>query len=121
MASLFSFPQAALEKAINKRIMTLPPQHRDWFAERWLQKPYKKSFIEKKAMPLVIFLSKGKSWDDAVFAEEMAAWDVKFYDAEAEVLRPFVDGDGLLQLMQKNMSIERLQALRDKLDTQRHV
>ncbi len=118
---LFSFPQAALEKAIQKRILTLPGQHRDWFAERWLQKPYKKSFIEKKAMPLVILISKGKSWDDAMFDEEMAAWDVKFYEAEAEVLRPFVDGDGLLQLMQKNMPPERMQALRHKLDVQRHV
>ena len=118
---LFSFPQATLEKAIQRRILTLPVQHRDWFAERWLQKPYKKSFIEKKAMPLVILISKGKSWDDAMFAEEMAAWDVKFYDAEAEVLRPFVEGDGLLQLMQKNMPPERLQALRHKLDVQRHV
>ncbi|MDQ3060594.1 MAG: hypothetical protein M3R45_13920 [Pseudomonadota bacterium] len=118
---LFSFPQATLEKAIQKRIMTLAPQHRDWFAERWLQKPYKKSFIEKKAMPLVIFLSKGKSWDEADFNEEMAAWDVKFYEAEAEVLYPFVEGDGLLQLMQKNMPAERLQALRHKLDSQRHV
>jgi hypothetical protein len=121
VATFFSFPVATLEKAIQKRIMTLPPQHREWFAERWLQKPYKKSFIEKKAMPLVILLSKGKNWDDALFAEEMAAWDAKFYAAEAEVLYPFVTGDGLLKLMQKNMPAERLEAIRLKLDTQRHI
>jgi hypothetical protein len=61
---------------------------RAWFAERWSQKPYKKSFIELKAMPLVTFLAKGKSWSDEEFAAELAAWDVKFYDAEAAVLRP---------------------------------
>ena len=118
---LFSFPQATLEKAIHKRILSLAPQHREWFAERWQQKPYKKSFMEKKATPLVILLSKGKSWDDDMFNEEIAAWDVLFYEAEVEVLRPFVEGDGLLQLMQKNMPAERLQAIAQKLQTQRHA
>ena len=46
---------------------------------------------------------------------------MKFYDAEAEVLRPLIDGDGLLQLMQKNMPTERVQALLRKLDEDRHA
>ena len=45
---LYSFPQAALEKAIAKRMLTLPPPHKEWFADRWSQKPYKKSFIEQR-------------------------------------------------------------------------
>ncbi|MFP5485265.1 MAG: hypothetical protein ACLGHV_06320, partial [Gammaproteobacteria bacterium] len=51
--------------------------------------------------------------------EAMQEWDVTFYDAEAEVLRPLVQGDGLLQLMQKNLPAERAQALLDKLNTRR--
>ena len=39
--------------------------------------------------------------------------------AEAEVLRPLVQGDGLLQLMQKNLPAERVQALLTKLETRR--
>ena len=54
---LYSFPQAALEKAIAKRMLTLPPPHKEWFADRWSQKPYKKSFSEHKAMPLVTLLA----------------------------------------------------------------
>lgn len=46
---------------------------------------------------------------------------MKFYDAEAEVLRPLIDGGGLLQLMQKNMPPERVQALLRKLDEDRHA
>jgi len=46
----------------------------------------------------------------------MAAWDVRFHDAEAEVLRPLIQGDGLLQLMQKAVPAERAQALLDKLN-----
>ena len=116
---LFSFPAAALEKAIHKRVLTLPPMHREWFTERWQQKPYKKSFVENKAMPLVTLIAKGKTWDDATFAEAMQEWDVTFYEAEAEVLRPLVQGDGLLQLMQKNLPTERAQALLDRLNTRR--
>lgn len=116
---LFSFPAAALEKAIHKRVLTLPPMHREWFTERWQQKPYKKSFVENKAMPLVTLIAKGKTWDDATFAEAMQEWDVTFYEAEAEVLRPLVQGDGLLQLMQKNLPAERAQALLDRLNTRR--
>ena len=115
---LFSFPAAALEKAIHKRVLTLPSPHKEWFTERWQQKPYKKAFVENKAMPLVTLVAKGKTWDDATFAEAMQEWDVTFYDAEAEVLRPLVQGDGLLQLMQKNLPPERAQALLAKL-TQR--
>ena len=118
---LYAFPQASLEKAIAKRMLGLGAPHREWFAERWSQKPYKKSFIELKAMPLVTFLAKGKSWSDEEFASELAAWDVKFYDAEVEVLRPMVEGDGLLQLMQKNVPAERVQALLRKLDEDRHA
>ncbi len=117
---LFSFPAAALEKAIHKRILTLPPHLRDWFTERWKQKPYKKAFLENKAMPLVTLVAKGKTWDDATFNEAMGEWDVTFYEAEAEVLRPLIQGDGLLQLMQKNLPPERAQALIQKLDTCRH-
>ena len=95
---LYSFPQAALEKAIAKRMLTLPPPHKEWFADRWSQKPYKKSFNS-----------------------ELSAWDVKFYDAEAEVLRPMVEGDGVIQLMQKNMPPERVQALLTKLNEDRHA
>ena len=116
---LFSFPAAALEKAIHKRVLTLPPMHREWFTERWQQKPYKKSFVENKAMPLVTLIAKGKTWDDATFAEAMQEWDVTFYEAEAEVLRPLVQGDGLLQLMQKNLPAERAQVLLDRLNTRR--
>ena len=116
---LFSFPAAALEKAIHKRVLTLSPMHREWFTERWQQKPYKKSFVENKAMPLVTLIAKGKTWDDATFAEAMQEWDVTFYEAEAEVLRPLVQGDGLLQLMQKNLPAERAQALLDRLNTRR--
>ncbi|ACM32919.1 MULTISPECIES: hypothetical protein [Diaphorobacter] len=116
---LFSFPAAALEKAIHKRVLTLPPMHREWFTERWQQKPYKKSFVENKAMPLVTLIAKGKTWDDATFAEAMQEWDVTFYEAEAEVLRPLVQRDGLLQLMQKNLPAERAQALLDRLNTRR--
>ncbi|MFD2376485.1 hypothetical protein ACFSTJ_02175 [Ottowia pentelensis] len=53
-------------------------------------------------MPLVTFLAKGKSWSDEEFAAELAGWDVKFYAAEAAVLRPLIEGDGLIQLMQKH-------------------
>ncbi len=118
---LYSFPQASLEKAIAKRMLTLPAPHKDWFSERWSQKPYKKSFMEYKAMPLITLLAKGKTWTDEEFNGELAGWDVKFYDAEAEVLRPMIEGDGLLQLMQKNMPPERVQALLTKLDTDRHA
>lgn len=117
---LYAFPQAALEKAIARRMLALPSPHREWFVDRWSQKPYKKSFIDTKALPLVTLLAKGKTWDQATFDSELAAWDVKFYDAEAEVLRPMVEGDGLIQLMQKNMPPERAQALLDKLAHDRH-
>ena len=115
---LFSFPAAALEKAIHKRVLTLPSPHREWFTDRWAQKPYKKAFVENKAMPLVTLVAKGKTLDDAEFAELLAEWEVSFYDAEEEVLRPLIQGDGLLQLMQKNLPPERAQALLAKL-TQR--
>ena len=118
---LYSFPLASIEKAINKRLLTLPPDHKQWFASRWQQKPYKKSFIENKAMPLVVCLAKCKTWTDEEFNSELAGWTVKFYDAEAEVLRPLIEGDGLLQLMQKNMPPERVQALLRKLDEDRHA
>jgi hypothetical protein len=116
---LFSFPAASLEKAIHKRVLTLPSPHKEWFTERWQQKPYKKAFIENKAMPLVTLVAKGKTWDDATFAEAMQDWGVTFYEAEAEVLRPLIQGDGLLQLMQKNLPPERVQALLDKLTLRR--
>ena len=118
---LYAFPQASLEKAIAKRQLGLASPHREWFAERWSQKPYKKSFLENKAMPLVTFLAKGKTWSDEEFAAELAGWTARFYDAEAEVLRPLIEGDGLLQLMQKNMPAERTQALLDKLNNDRHA
>ena len=118
---LYAFPQASLEKAIAKRMLGLPATKRAWFAERWSQKPYKKSFIELKAMPLVTFLAKGKSWSDEEFTSELAGWDVKFYAAEAAVLRPLIEGDGLIQLMQKNMPAERAKALLAKLDNDRHA
>jgi len=118
---LYPFPQAALEKAIAKRLLSLPSPHREWFADRWTQKPYRKSFLDTKAMPLVTLLAKGKTWDDATWESELAAWNVKFYDAEAEVLRPMAEGDGLIRLMQKNMPEARLKALLDKLMTDRHA
>ncbi len=111
----FSFPQAVLEKAIQKRIMSLPPEHKDWFTSRWMQKPYKKSFLEHKAMPLVTLIAKGKGCDQADFEELMADWDVNFYPSEAEVLRPMIEGDGLVQLMQKGMPEDRKQALLERL------
>ena len=81
---LYPFPQAPLEKAIAKRMLTLPSPHKEWFSERWAQKPYKKSFIEHKAMPLITLLAKGKSWTDEEFNAELAAWTVKFYEAETD-------------------------------------
>jgi len=116
---LFSFPSATLEKAIHKRVLTLPSPHREWFTERWQQKPYKKAFIDNKAMPLVTLVAKGKTLDDAEFEELMQEWDVTFYDAEEEVLRPLIQGDGLLQLMQKNLPPARAQALLAKLTQRR--
>jgi hypothetical protein len=118
---LFSFPVFAVEKAIAKRMLSLEPPHKDWFAQRWAQKPYRKAFVENKAMPLVTLLAKGKSWDDDTFNTEMTAWDATFYPAEIEVLRPMIEGDGLLQLMQKNVPAERIQALLTKLETQRQA
>ena len=117
---LFSFPLASLEKAIHKRVLTLPSPHREWFSERWAQKPYKKAFVENKAMPLVTLVAKGKTLDDAAFAELLQEWEVTFYDAEEEVLRPLIQGDGLLQLMQKNLPPARAEALLAKL-TQRRL
>ena len=96
---LFSFPAAALEKAIHKRLLTLPSPHKEWFAERWQQKPYRKSFMERKAMPLVTLVSKGKTWDDETWASGLSEWDVTFYEAECEVLSPLVQGDGLARAM----------------------
>lgn len=116
---LFSFPVATLEKAIHKRVLSLPSPHREWFTERWQQKPYKKAFVENKALPLVTLVAKGKTMDDAEFAELLGEWDVTFYDAEEEVLRPLIQGDGLLQLMQKNLPPERAQALLAKLTQRR--
>ena len=116
---LFSFPLATLEKAIHKRVLTLPSPHREWFTERWAQKPYKKSFVENKAMPLVTLVAKGKTLDDEAFAELLQDWEVSFYDAEEEVLRPLIQGDGLLQLMQKNLPPARAEALLAKLTTRR--
>ena len=118
---LFSFPLATLEKAIHKRVLTLPSPHREWFTERWAQKPYKKAFVENKAMPLVTLVAKGKTLDDAAFAELLQEWEVTFYDAEEEVLRPLIQGDGLLQLMQKNLPPERAEALLAKLTARRTV
>ncbi|MCB1978008.1 MAG: hypothetical protein M9919_03025 [Burkholderiaceae bacterium] len=112
---LFSFPAAALEKAIHKRLLTLAPPHREWFAERWQQKPYRKAFIERKAMPLVTLVAKGKTWDEATFSEALAEWDAAFYEAETEVLSPLVQGDGLIQLMQKNLPPERAAVLLERL------
>lgn len=117
---LFSFPLASLEKAIHKRVLTLPSPRREWFTERWAQKPYKKAFVENKAMPLVTLVAKGKTLDDAAFAELLQEWEVTFYDAEEEVLRPLIQGDGLLQLMQKNLPPARAEALLAKL-TQRRL
>jgi hypothetical protein len=114
---LFSFPVFALEKAIAKRMLSLQAPHKEWFAQRWAQKPYRKAFIENKTLPLVTLLAKGKTWDDETFNTELAAWDVMFHAAEAEVLRPMIEGDGLLQLMQKNVPAERVQALLTHLDS----
>jgi hypothetical protein len=114
---LFSFPVFALEKAIAKRMLSLQAPHKEWFAQRWAQKPYRKAFIENKTLPLVTLLAKGKTWDDETFNTELAAWDVMFHAAEVEVLRPMIEGDGLLQLMQKNVPAERVQALLTHLDS----
>ena len=118
---LFSFPVFAIEKAIAKRMLTLESPHKEWFTQRWAQKPYRKAFIENKAMPLVTLVAKGKTWDDETFNTELTAWDASFYVAEIEVLRPVVEGDGLLQLMQKNVPAERVQALLNHLETRRQV
>jgi len=117
---LYSFPQASLEKAIAKRMTSLPSPHREWFADRWSQKPYRKSFLEHKAVPLITLVAKGKTLTDEEWNGALAEWDAKFYEAEAEVLRPMVEGDGLLQLMQKNVPVARVQALLDKLVNDRH-
>ena len=96
---LFSFPLASLEKAIHKRVLTLPSPHLEWFSERSAQTPSTKAFVENKAMPLVTLVAKGKTLDDAAFAELLQEWEVTFYDAEEEVLRPLIQGDGLLLLL----------------------
>lgn len=118
---LFSFPTFAVEKAIAKRLLTLESPHKEWFAQRWAQKPYRKAFVENKAMPLITLLAKGKTWDDDTFAAELQAWNAPFYPAEAEVLRPIIEGDGLLQLMQKNMPPERVQTLLTRLEQLRQA
>ncbi|MEY4977926.1 MAG: hypothetical protein RLZZ352_196 [Pseudomonadota bacterium] len=118
---LFSFPVFAIEKAIAKRMLTLEPDHKEWFAQRWAQKPYRKAFLDNKAMPLVTMLAKGKTWDDATFDEALRDWNVTFYPAEVEVLRPIIEGDGLLQLMQKNVPAQRIAALLTRLTTQRQA
>ena len=115
---LFAFPRPILEKAIAKRLLALAPTEREWFAARWSQKPYKKAFLDLKAMPLVTLLAKGKNWSDEEFAAQLADWNVGFHAIEAAVLRPLVDGDGLLQLMQKKMPRERLDALIKKLENE---
>lgn len=117
---LYSFPLASLEKAINKRMLTLEAEHKEWFANRWQQKPYKKSFLETKAMPLVYCLAKCKNWSDEEFDKELNDWDVRFYPAEVAVLRPMIEGDGLIQLMQKRIAPERIQALLNKLEQNPH-
>jgi hypothetical protein len=117
---LYNFPQSTLGKAIAKRVLTLPPPHREWFAGHWAQKPYKKSFLEHKAMPLVTLLAKGKTWSDEEWNEALTEWKVQFYEAETEVLRPLIEGDGLLQLMQKKLPETRAKALLDKLTNDRH-
>ena len=58
---LFSFPVFAIEKAIAKRMLSLASPHKEWFAQRWAQKPYRKAFLEQKAMPLVTLVAKGKT------------------------------------------------------------
>lgn len=113
---LFSFPVAAIEKAIVKRQLTLASPHKEWFAQRWAQKPWRKAFLESKAVPLVTLLAKCKTWDDETFDNEMAAWDARFHEAEAEVLRPLIQGDGLLQLVQKAIPPARAEALLNKLN-----
>jgi hypothetical protein len=118
---LFSFPQAILEKAIAQRALALAPADRAWFLVRWGQKPYKKSFLDLKAMPLVTFFAKGKNWTDQEFADRLAEWKVEFHAVEAAVLRPLVDGDGLIQLMQKKMPRERADALIQKLENDTHA
>ena len=118
---LYPFPRFALEKAIAKRMLTLDAEHRAWFSERWTNKTYKKSFIDTKAMPLITLLAKGKTWTEEEFNGELADWDARFYDAEVAVLRPMIEGDGLIQLMQKNMPPERAQALLDHLVNHRHA
>ena len=111
----FSFPQALLEKAVHKRLLTLAEPHRAWFAERWQQKPYRKAFITNKAMPLVTLIAKGKTWDDETFDTTLTEWSATFHESEAEVLRPLVQGDGLIQLMQKNLPSERAEKLLARL------
>mgnify|MGYP000385323031 FL=1 len=118
---LFSFPVFALEKAIAKRMLSLQAPHKEWFAQRWAQKPHRKAFIENKTLPPVTLLAKGKTWDEGTCNTELAAWDVMFRAAEAEVLRPMIEGDGLLQLMQKNVPAERAQALLNHLDSRRQA
>ncbi|RYF83909.1 MAG: hypothetical protein EOO29_01620 [Comamonadaceae bacterium] len=114
---LFSFPAASLERAIAKRLLTLEPGSRSWFNERWAQKPYKKAFVENKALPLVTLLAKGKTWDDETFDGELAQWDVRFHAPEVDVLMPLIEGDGVLQLMQKKIPPERIEKLRQHLLT----
>ncbi len=118
---LFSFPVFTLEKATAKRMLSLQAPHNEWFAQRWAQKPNRKAFSENKTWLTVTLRAKGKTWDDETFNTEWAAWDVMFHAAEAEVLRPMIEGDGLLQLMQKNVPAERAQALLNHLDSRRQA
>lgn len=108
---LYPFPRAILEKAIAQRILILSENHRQWFTARWAQKPYKKAFIETKAMPLVTIMAKGKNWSEEEFTEALSEWNAQFHEAEAYVLAPIIEGGGALQLMQKHMPAQRKSAL----------
>ena len=74
---LFSFPVFAIEKAIAKRMLTLESPHKEWFAQRWAQKPYRKAFLENKAIAAGDAAGQGKTWDDETFNTELAAWDAR--------------------------------------------
>ena len=64
----------------------------------------------------LVCLAKCKTWTDEEFNSEITNWNVTFHPAEVEVLRPMIDGDGLIQLMQKRVPETRIRALHAKLD-----
>ena len=91
---LFSFPAASLEKAIHKRILTLPSPHKEWFTERWAQSPTK-GVCGKQGHAARDLGGQRQNLGRRHVCRSHAGLGRHLYEAEAEVLRPLIQGDGL--------------------------